>query len=995
MEARVSSRELIGREAAREAVRDLLDLAAQGRPRLALVAGEAGIGKTRLLGELETLARERGVLVLHGESIEFGGDELPYAPLVAALRDLPKDWAAEALEALPPEARDALLALLPGALQAPGQAAVRPSGRLGQGRLYELLLELLGRLASEQGPVLLAFEDVHWAGRSSHDFLAYLARNLRDERIAVLATYRTDELERQHPLRRLLPELARRGTVLRIELTPLSEAEVGRQLEAIAGRAVAASVAERLHARSGGNPFLVEELFASGGDHGGDVPDTLAEAVLVRLERLDRPAREMLGLVAAAGGRIDHEVLERTAGDRSLPDALRTALDARIIEREPGDRGVAFRHGLLGEVIYGRLLPQERSRMHHDIAVALAAAPDAPAAQLAHHWHRAGQEDDALRASVAAGLEASRVYAFAEALGHLERALELWDRVEPAGRALPVDRVELLARAAQAARFAGDSQRAIELGEEALERLDHAEEPIRAAILYERLGDFRFWDDATALEGYRRALALLPESAAPERARLLAAEGHALMGLRRWGESRDACEAALALAASLEEPELEVGARTTLGLVLGFLGEPDAGERHLRGALETAEALGAAEGIVHAHLLLGELLRLRGDHAGALDAMTRGEQAAARAGMRGSLGNFMHVNGADDLLRLGRWDEASRRLAAAERMELGATAAVLHLTIGGHLAALRGERETAQALLTRALELTQPGLPSEFVTPLRGAWATLSLADGDPDAARGHVRDGLGAVGDSADPLYTPVLHALGVRAEAESAERARGLRRDGELADARMRADALVADLDGLLERWGGDAAAPDALANARSARAELSRVDGASDPGRWDAAAQAWERLGEPHPTAYARLRQAEAMLLAGGDRGTAGRQLGEAQRIAERLGAAPLREQAERLARRARLRLPSPPEPAATRTEDDPAARLGLTQREAEVLRLLADGYTNREIAGRLFISPKTVGAHLGHIFEKLDVHSRVEAAGRAHQLGIADAEPPGGA
>jgi len=285
-------------------------------------------------------------------------------------------------------------------------------------------------------------------------------------------------------------------------------------------------------------------------------------------------------------------------------------------------------------------------------------------------------------------------------------------------------------------------------------------------------------------------------------------------------------------------------------------------------------------------------------------------------------------------------------------------------------------------------ELLADGLPSEFGSPLRAAWAELALATGDPEEAARHVDEALVVVGEQADPLYTPALHALGVRAEAERAVRARARRRDADLEAAIARARHLAAELEALVAAWGGDAAAPDALANAALARAELGRVESADEPALWQAAADAWDALAEPHPAAYARLRLAEAILHAGGERAAAGRELAASYAAGLRLGAAPLVDQAAALARRARLPLETapPPEPAAA--EGEPVAALGITAREAEVLCLLAEGLTNREIAGRLFVSQKTVASHLAHIFDKLDVHSRVEAAGRAHQLGLVE-------
>ena len=917
---RVSSQIIIGRDEELRLLDDALGAATGGQPRMVALAGEAGVGKTRLADELAARARERGFTVLHGECVEFGGEEFAYAPLVAALRDVPDAWA-----------------------QVLGHDEHATSPRHAQGRLCERVLQLFGRLA-EDAPLLLVLEDVHWADRSSRDLVAFLARNLRRERIAVVLTYRTGELPQRHPMRRLLTELVRRPLFTLVEVSPLTRGEVARQVEAIAGGPVATALTARLHERSGGNPFFVEELFAAGLEH---VPATLADAVLMRADRLSEPAQRLLAAVAAAGGRGDHDVLAAVTDGQAAAAGLREAVDAGLLVADDG--AAALRHGLIGEVVYATLVPPERRALHCALATALAAA-GAPAAQLAYQWHEAGAHDDALAASVDAGLDATRVYAFAEAWTHFERALELWD----VAAVHPIDRVELLSRTAQAARYAGDRERAVTFGRQALAELDHGVEPVRAARLYERLGEYASWDDRAALDSYEQALALLPPGPTPERARLLAAQGHALMGLRRWEEARDRCEAALAIGDDVQA----AAAGLTLGLVLAFLGDAAGGEARLREALSSATALGAAELAARAYVHLGELLRLRGAHADALVTMVEGERFAVRLGMRGSFGNFMFVNGAGDLLRLGRWDEAAERVAAAERLDLGTTAGAMHHATAGHLHALRGEPAAARTHLEHAAALAAEGLPGEFVIPIRCAQATLALVEHRPEDARRLAGEPLG---DERDPLYAPALYALGIRAEAEM-----------PTPDA-ARADRLLADLDGLLEH---SAPVPDAIAHRATAYAERDR----SDAGRWRAAAALWDELAEPYPAAYARLRQAEALLAARGDRAEAAGLLTAARAGASALEARPLREDVEALARRARLSLGVGEQRAA------PTDATLLTRREIEVLRLLADGLTNRQIAERLFISEKTVGTHVAHVFEKLDVHSRVGAAGRAQALGV---------
>jgi DNA-binding CsgD family transcriptional regulator len=428
------------------------------------------------------------------------------------------------------------------------------------------------------------------------------------------------------------------------------------------------------------------------------------------------------------------------------------------------------------------------------------------------------------------------------------------------------------------------------------------------------------------------------------------------MGLRRWEASRACCEAALAAGAA---------PRITLGVVLAFLGEPDAGEAHLRDALELSPS---GEETARAYLHLGELLRVRGDHAQALEAMVDGEREAARLGLRGSFGHFMYVNGADDLFRLGRWDEAAERLAEAATMDLSRTASALRRATAGQLHVARGELDAARRELQAAAD---DGLPAEFLAPLAGARAALALAEGDHAAAAAHVTGALNGV---EDPFYTSPLYSLGVRAEAERAESDRAHRRQPAMARARE----LLSALDALVE----GAVSPDAQAHRALARAEFARVQGEESALAWREAAEAFDALAEPYPAAVARRHEAEALLIGSGEREPAAWALRRARDTATRLGAASLLRAVEALARRARLDLADAPSPPRSPVDDSS----GLTAREAEVLGLLAEGLTNREIAARLFISVKTVGAHMAHIYAKLDVHSRVEAARHAHRLGV---------
>ncbi|HEV2812685.1 MAG TPA: AAA family ATPase, partial [Solirubrobacteraceae bacterium] len=492
MPARLSSSRFVGRGPELAELEHLLAEAAGGRAQMAFVTAESGVGKTRLVDELAARAKADGVRVLFGECIELGAGELPYAPIVTALRPFARG-ADPVLDALAPGARAELAQLLPelGEIRA---ASVDTTTATPQARLFEALLGLLERLGRE-APVLLVVEDLHWADRSTRDFLVFLSRALCRERVLVVGTYRSDELHRRHPLRPVVAELERSERGRRIALSPFTREELAAQLTDILGAEPERSLVDRLLARSEGNPLFAEELLAAGRDGRGELPPTLRDALILRVEALPDAAQELLRVVAA-GQRVDHDVLGEVSGvqGRPLREALRETVANGLLVA--GDDGrYAFRHALLREAVVDDLLPGEQTELHLALAEAMERRLDAAgadtldaAAEVAHHYAEAGDRPRAFTAALRAADDAERVHANGEAAALLERALELWSRVPDPEALAGCDHVELLRRAALAHHGADDANRMRVLLREALDELDHEAEPRRAAALLERLG---------------------------------------------------------------------------------------------------------------------------------------------------------------------------------------------------------------------------------------------------------------------------------------------------------------------------------------------------------------------------------------------------------------------------------------------------------------------------------------------------------------------------
>jgi predicted ATPase len=454
MASQVTAGRFIGRTQELARLRQLLVRATTGEaPLVALVGGEAGVGKTRLVEQLAATAGEQGVRVLGGGCVPLGEEGLPFGPVTQALRGLADQLDPAELEAVAGPASQELGRLLPDlAVNGVASATAEVAAGAGQGRLFELLLGVVGRLAAD-APLLWVVEDLHWADRSTRDLLAYLATYLRAGPVMLVGTFRSDELHRLHPLRRLLAELARNRRVVRLELARFSRAEVAELLAGLLGAEPPARLVEDVYARSGGNPFFAEELLlASDGGGPGALPPSLQEVLLARVVRLGERTQQLLRVAAAAGPGVAQPLLEVVAGmdEAALLAGLREAVDQQVLVPEAGGEGYGFRHALLAEAVYSELLPGERVRLHTALAAALEAgleggdAPASRAARLAYHWAAAGDQPRALAASVHAASAAEQVYAFAEAQLQMERALGLWDRVPDAEQRAGSDRVALL-----------------------------------------------------------------------------------------------------------------------------------------------------------------------------------------------------------------------------------------------------------------------------------------------------------------------------------------------------------------------------------------------------------------------------------------------------------------------------------------------------------------------------------------------------------------------
>jgi ATP/maltotriose-dependent transcriptional regulator MalT len=944
----------LGRADALAELEDAYASAVRGHPGLVLITGDAGIGKSTLLARFT--AAKGDARVLRGGCFGLVSTELPYGPVVQALRPLADDGDRAALSV----DSTTLCAELGGSVAAVGEAS-----RWSQSRLFESTLRLFGELA-RQRPLLLLLEDVHWADRATLDLLLFVLGNLVSERILILLSCREDEPDAPPWLEEGLQRLTRTPRARLLELGPLGTAEAAELVAGLAGEAPDAEAVRRVVERAEGNPFFLTEL--AGRD--AAVPRRLRDLLLLRLQHLSPGGRRLVELLATATTPLDAQLAVRVLGDEVAQPrtAVAEAYEARLVGEDDAGR-LRLRHALLGEAVYAAMPPTERLSAHELLASAMDdERSDDAAAVVAYHWERAGRADRVPVPLARAARSAAACFAFAEAARGWERLLELWDREPEACAATGLDRPGVLVELARAHRFGPTPERGIGPLQEAIALLTAEGE--RCVLAREQLA--RQLTDLGRLDDAQRAVEAAAQSAgeagALTHARVESTYAAVLMIRGEYERSRQRAERALKLVSDGTDSWERSHALAVLGVDRVNLGDVTGALEAIDEASTISQRMGDPEGVLRDHVNRVYVLEAAGQYREAVLVAEEGLAHAERENLYAVGGTPLLGNKASALIALGDLHGAKGTLLEDQERQ-GATAWRFYTRLRlAEVEVALGALDRADGLLAEAAS-ADVSADSVVQTQFRLVQALLALARGRPDEAYAAAAAELNRRDGGTEPVVGLHLYSLGLRAMALRAT-ARGA---GAAEVAGPAAEFLKAA--GVLR---DQAPLPPCQDLHDLCTLEYRDCLGMVEAEEWEGLA---DRLagGRAGLAPYTWYRAATARLAREGRR-AAWEPLRQAWRLLEPLGDIPLRREVAALASSCRLDLGT-----LERAAEPGPTPFGLTRREQEVLALVCDGATNRQIARSLTISERTAGVHVSNILAKLHARNRAEAIAIAHRTG----------
>ncbi len=951
---------LVGREETLELGARRMNSAMQGAGHLLLLAGEAGIGKTRLLGALMRRARRAGAMAVAGAAFPRDA-EIAGAALIDLARSLVRDERFRAIGT----------AILGRLREESDQAADAHRRR----RL--LVMDLADDLAAltTDTTVLLAFEDLHWSDELTLDVLGQLARRVHELPILVVATYRSDELYPRVPMRQWRSRLVAQRLVEEVRLPPMTAEQTATMVNLLLAGDLppAAALVSQVQQRTDGIPLYIEEIVGGlrAGTAGG-VPDTLADAVAARSAALSPGARDVAAAAAVIGRRFDVDLLAAVLDEAAEQiDPAMTELEDHFFVLPAAGRSAAFdfRHALIRDALYGRVPTGRRRALHGRIAQA-AAARGASAAFLSAHYEQAGQATTAHGLAMDAGRRSARLGAHREALDLFRRALRTAPDEQP-----PRERADVLAALAAEAVAADENELAAESYRTAIELLQACGAELAAAGLVPDLVAARhlLGDDlATRLRTLHGALEVVERpslrrslDARRVRCRVLAGISAAYMLDRHLDESIAHGRVAREVAVDVGDEATELDVSVTIGSDLVFAGRMDEGWATLEEGVRRATEANREAQAARAHRMIATCASVLVEYDRAESLLRDGIEHAERV----ELWNHRHylvAHLAHVLWATGRWDAAARMTEQAlTDGRGGGTTRITALYVRGYLALGRGSWPEADAVLAEVRQLGEAMGELQRLSPALWGLAESAQLQGRDNAAVELCRVGRAASAAVGDAAYLFPFLVTGTRA----------LIAQGDLTAAQHWVDDTSADL--LRRAIPGTLPAVDhaagllALASGATRRAEESLR--AAQAG-WSSRRRVWEGTGVEVDLAACALRSNrtdEALQLAT-----------HAAATATTLGALPLLRRAEDVLHLAERRGGSV-EPWAP-----------LTAREFEVARLVAEGRTNPEIAEQLRIARKTVAAHVEHILNRLGVGRRAQIAAWVATVNDAGGRPTDG-